>query len=85
MTEQASYIPSFKSNLFDTDGRMILECVYDGETFYSELRRLEGLSKTIENNGEQYTNNVLYDEASYPARRQGCVIRDLRTERHKVI
>ena len=50
---------------FDTDGRMILACAYGDEQFSDEIGRLKALSKTIEYDEEQYTNNVLYDEESY--------------------
>lgn len=65
LTDEATYSADFGSNLFDTDGFMILACTYDKATFAGEVSRLQGLSKTITYNDEQYTNKVLYDEASY--------------------
>lgn len=65
LTGTADYSVHFSSDLFDTDGRMILECTYDDEQFSSEISRLQGLSKTITFEDEQFTNKVLYDEASY--------------------
>ena len=66
LTEEAEYKASFRSNLFDTDGRMILECSYDDEQFDGEISRMQQLSKTIRFGDEEYTNEVLYDEESYP-------------------
>ena len=65
LTENAEYIADFNPNLFDTDGKMILECTYDEKQFAEEISRLQGLSMTIEYDIEQYTNTVLYDEDSY--------------------
>ncbi len=62
---KAEYSADFKSNAFDTDGKMILECTYDTDQFADEISRLQGLSMTIEYDTEQYTNTVLYDEGSY--------------------
>ena len=65
LTDKTEYSADFKPNLFDTDGRMILACAYGDEQFSDEIGRLKALSKTIEYDEEQYTNNVLYDEESY--------------------
>ena len=68
-TEEAQYRAHLNPNLFDTDGTIILECTYSDDAYAAEIDRLKGLSKTIKYNGEQYTNQVLYDEDmySYPA------------------
>ena len=68
-TDKIEYTADFNSNLFDTDGRMILVCAYADEQFADEINRLQSLSKTIEYDEEQYTNDALYDENtySYPA------------------
>lgn len=63
--KEASFSARFDPNLFDTDGYMILECSYDKPAFDDEIIRLQGLSRTIEYEGEQFTNEVLYDEKSY--------------------
>ncbi len=64
--EKAAYEADFKANLFDTDGLMILDCTYDREHFEQEIERLSGLSKTIRYGDEEFTNEVLYDEETYP-------------------
>ena len=65
LTEKIEYTADFNSNLFDTDGRMILECEYEDEQFSDEISRLQSLSKTIKYDKDEYTNNVIYDEDSY--------------------
>ena len=64
-TDKIEYTADFDPNLFDTDGKMILICAYGDEQFSDEIARLQVLSKTIEYDGEEYTNKVLYDEDSY--------------------
>ena len=64
-TDKIEYTADFNSNLFDTDGMMILVCAYADEQFTDEISRLKALSKTIEYDEQQYTNDVLYDEDSY--------------------
>ena len=68
-TDKIEYSADFQPNLFDTDGSMILSCMYRDEQFSDEISRLRALSKTIDFDGEQYTNTVMYDEDtySYPA------------------
>ena len=63
--KEAGFSARFDPNLFDTDGYMILECSFDKPAFDNEIIRLQGLSRTIEYEGEQFTNEVLYDEQSY--------------------
>ena len=63
--DKIEYTADFNPNLFDTDGKMILICTYGDEQFSDEIRRLQALSKTIEYNEEEHTNNVIYDEDSY--------------------
>lgn len=65
-TERAEFTADFASNLFDTDGSMILSCEYDDAGFSEEIGRLKSLSKTIESSGESVTNHALYDEETYP-------------------
>ena len=69
VTDKIEYSADFQPNLFDTDGSMILSCMYRDEQFSDEISRLRALSKTIDFDGEQYTNTVMYDEDtySYPA------------------
>ena len=63
--DKTEYTADFNPNLFDTDGKMILICTYGDEKFSDEISRLQALSKTIEYNDEEHTNNVIYDEDSY--------------------
>ena len=63
--DKIEYTADFNPNLFDTDGKMILICTYGDEKFSDEISRLQALSKTIEYNEEEHTNNVIYDEDSY--------------------
>lgn len=63
--DKTEYTADFNPNLFDTDGKMILICTYGDEQFSDEISRLQKLSKTIEYNEEEHTNNVIYDEDSY--------------------
>ena len=67
--EDAKYRVHLNPNVFDTDGTIFLECTYSDDAYAAEIDRLKGLSKTIEFEGEQYVNQVRYDEKtySYPA------------------
>ena len=65
ITDEVEYFADFKTNLFDTDGRMILISKYDDVQFYDEIKRIETLSKTIKFEDKQYTNNVLFSEDTY--------------------
>ena len=51
--------------VFDTDGRIVLRCVWDPASYEREVRRLGALSATIEYDGERWTNRVRYDTESY--------------------
>ena len=57
---------ALKTGFFDTDGFILLECTMDQELFDSEAARLAALECTIEDNGQTYTNYVLYEEEVYP-------------------
>ena len=65
LTDQTEYTADFSTDLFDTDGTMILVCIYDDQQFSDEITRLQSLSKTILFDDEQYTNGILYDADSY--------------------
>ncbi|MBR1392078.1 MAG: hypothetical protein IJ567_11690 [Lachnospiraceae bacterium] len=65
VNEVASFHASLSTNLFDTDGEIILDCVYENDQFHDEIERLANLSMTIKNRDEQYTNSVLYDTEGY--------------------
>lgn len=65
IADKVEYTADFDPNLFDTDGRMILECAYGDEQFSDEIRRLKALSKTIEYDGEEYSDYVKKDRSVY--------------------
>ncbi len=62
---EADYSAVLRTGLFDTDGKIVLECTYDKKVFQQELKRLGGLSVTIVDREKSHTNTVLYDEESY--------------------
>ncbi len=61
--------PTFKSaldtNMFDTDGYIILRARYEKEQFADEINRLASLQCTVTFNGEEVTQKVRYDEHAY--------------------
>ena len=65
ITDKVEYSANLVPNMFDTDGKIVLECKYDDEQFTDEVKRIRALSKTIKEGKEQYTNKVVYDEDSY--------------------
>ena len=61
------YQSSFGEGLFDTDGYMILEYRCDEGQMAEEEERLGKISFTITHcDGRTFTNNVMYDDKSYP-------------------
>lgn len=57
---------SLKSNLFDSDGYILLNAKYNKEDFDNEIKRLSALEMSISNcKGSIYTNYVIYDDSSY--------------------
>ena len=67
--KDASFISSFKTNLFDTDGYILLVSKYDKEDFDNEIERLKELNMTIYENcrkkSKSFKNSVKYDTESY--------------------
>lgn len=61
----ASYEAIFRRGLFDTDGRIVLECAYGTEDIADEIERLRTLSMTISYGDQEVTNEVRYDGESY--------------------
>lgn len=60
---------SLQTNLFDTDGYIILKTKYDKDTYNSEINRLKDIhltiSETCKKDARKYTNYIKYDESSY--------------------
>lgn len=67
--KDAEFSSTFQTNLFDSDGYILLIAKYEEEEFDNEINRLKKLSITIYDNcnvkADSYTNYVKYDEASY--------------------
>lgn len=63
------YYSSFETNLFDTDGYIILKAKYDKKEFDNEINRIKSLNMTIKNGCKKgsntYKNKIKYDEKSY--------------------
>lgn len=61
--------PTFESdldtNMFDTDGYIILHAQYEKEKFEDEIERLANIQCTVTFKGEAVTQKVRYDENSY--------------------
>lgn len=67
--DDASFLSSFSTSLFDTDGYMILKSRYNKYDFENEINRLKDISVQIyENcyrNSKSATNVIKYDDTSY--------------------
>ncbi len=63
--ESVAYEAILGEGVFDTDGRIVLRCVYGKAAYDLEVQRLAALTATIEYEGECWTNRVRYDEESY--------------------
>lgn len=65
----ASFNSSFQTNLFDSDGYILLKSKYNYEDFVLEIERIKNLSIIISNgcnkNADTYKNIIKYDENSY--------------------
>ena len=61
------YEADLHTGLFDTDGKIILQCEYNAMQFEKEINRLENISMTIRDKDKEYTNKVLYDTEIYNA------------------
>lgn len=61
--------PIFESGLrtgmFDTDGYIILHTQYGKEQYQAEIERLSDIECTLSFDGEEVTQQVIYDEESY--------------------
>lgn len=67
--KDGEFSSAFQTNLFDSDGYILLIAKYDKEEFDNEISRLKKLSITIyaecKTETDSYTNYVKYDEESY--------------------
>lgn len=65
----SDFISSFQTNLFGSDGYIILKAKYNKENFENEIKRISNLEKNIVLDNSSYTNKVKYSETyyNYPA------------------
>lgn len=67
--KELDFSSSFQTNLFDSDGYIILKSKYSKEDFENEIDRIKTLNATIyescNDNAKTYTNYVKYDDKSY--------------------
>ena len=62
----ATFKSSFKTNLFDSDGYIILSTKYNEDNFNKEIERLSDLKMTINyDNKKSYTNYIKYNTIFY--------------------
>lgn len=65
----ATFSSSFQSNLFDSDGYIILKTKYKKEDYNKEINRLKKIKQIIKStcnkNYKTYTNYIKYDTKSY--------------------
>ena len=69
IVKDGEFSSSMKTNLFDTDGYIILKAKYSDKLYEDEINRLKDieLSVTLKcgPNSPSYTNKVMYDDTSY--------------------
>ena len=58
---EPTFVSSFKTGFFDTDGYMILQARYDKEDYDAEVKRLSSIECTV----DDITIGIKYDEESY--------------------
>ena len=67
--KESYFSSSFQTNLFDSDGYILLNAKYNKENFKNEITRIKALNATIyescTDNAQTYTNYVKYDDNSY--------------------
>ncbi len=65
---EATFSSTLQTNLFDTDGYILLDAKYKEDDFNAEIERLRNLSLIISNgcnDSSVYLNKIIYDESSY--------------------
>ncbi len=67
--KDVDFSSAFQTNLFDSDGYIVLKSKYNKDDFENEINRLKKISVTIYescyNNAKTYTNYIKYDDKSY--------------------
>lgn len=67
--KKADFSSSIQTNLFDSDGYILLKSKYSKENFENEISRIKDLNATIyencNDNAKTHTNYVKYDDKSY--------------------
>ncbi len=67
--KDAEFKSEFQTNLFDSDGYILLISKYTKDDFADEINRLKNIRITIHDgcgsNSQSYTNYIKYDEKSY--------------------
>jgi len=58
---EPTFVSSFKTGFFDTDGYMILQARYDKEDYDAEVKRLSSIECTV----DDITIGIKYDDESY--------------------
>lgn len=58
---EPTFVSSFKTGFFDTDGYMILQARYDKEDYDAEVKRLSSIECTV----DDITIGIKYDEETY--------------------
>lgn len=58
---EPTFVSSFKTGFFDTDGYMILQAGYDKEDYDAEVKRLSSIECTV----DDITIGIKYDDESY--------------------
>ena len=58
---EPTFVSSFKTGFFDTDGYMILQTRYDKEDYDAEVKRLSSIECTV----DDITIGIKYDEETY--------------------
>ncbi|MCR5409488.1 MAG: helix-turn-helix domain-containing protein [Lachnospiraceae bacterium] len=64
-TEEADFWYEYKTGLLDTDGSFFLTAVYSDENFADEIERISEVTCTVNNDVEDITQAVIYDEDMY--------------------
>ncbi len=64
-TEEANFWYEYKTGLLDTDGSFFLTADYSDEEFANEIKRISEVTCTVNDDVEDHTQAVRYDEQMY--------------------